>query len=92
MIDQIVALTQARRAGDGFLGKCPAHDDSKASLSFKDAGGKILLRCFTGCSFDAIREALKSRGITVAVLYIPYEPIQNPTTIYGNEDLSLIHI
>jgi Flp pilus assembly protein TadG len=31
-------------------------------------------------------QALKSRGITVAVLYIPYEPIQNPTTIYSNED------
>lgn len=31
-------------------------------------------------------QALKSRGITVAVLYIPYEPIQNPTTIYNNED------
>jgi hypothetical protein len=29
---------------------------------------------------------LKNRGITIAVLYIPYEPIQNPTTIYSNED------
>jgi len=32
-------------------------------------------------------QALKSRGITVAVLYIPYEPIQNPTTIYNSEDI-----
>ncbi|WP_298108116.1 TadE/TadG family type IV pilus assembly protein, partial [Bradyrhizobium sp.] len=31
-------------------------------------------------------QPLKNRGITVAVLYIPYEPIQNPTTIYNNED------
>ncbi len=29
---------------------------------------------------------LKNRGITIAVLYIPYEPIQNPTTIISNED------
>jgi hypothetical protein len=29
---------------------------------------------------------LKLRGITVSVLYIPYLPIQNPTTIWGNED------
>jgi hypothetical protein len=29
---------------------------------------------------------LKNRGITIAVLYIPYEPIQNPTTIFNNED------
>ena len=29
---------------------------------------------------------LKARGITVAVLYIPYEPIQNPTAVFNNED------
>ena len=29
---------------------------------------------------------LKNRGITIAVLYVPYQPIQNPTTIYNNED------
>jgi hypothetical protein len=29
---------------------------------------------------------LKDRGIIISVLYIPYQPIQNPTTIYGNED------
>jgi len=31
-------------------------------------------------------QPLKNRGITIAVLYIPYEPIQNPTTIFSNED------
>jgi Flp pilus assembly protein TadG len=30
---------------------------------------------------------LKNRGITVAVLYIPYQPIQNPTTFAGSEDI-----
>jgi hypothetical protein len=29
---------------------------------------------------------MKKRGITIAVLYIPYEPIQNPTTIFDDED------
>jgi hypothetical protein len=29
---------------------------------------------------------LKARGITIAVLYIPYEKIQNPTTVFNNED------
>jgi Flp pilus assembly protein TadG len=29
---------------------------------------------------------LKDRGITVAVLYIPYQTIQNPTTVFNNED------
>jgi Flp pilus assembly protein TadG len=31
--------------------------------------------------------ALKNRGITIAVLYIPYMPIQNPTTFANSEDI-----
>lgn len=30
--------------------------------------------------------AIKNRGITLAVLYVPYVPIPNPTTIWGDED------
>ena len=29
---------------------------------------------------------MKARGITVAVLYIPYQPIANPSTIFNDED------
>jgi hypothetical protein len=29
---------------------------------------------------------MKTRGITVAVLYIPYQPIADPSTIFNNED------
>jgi Flp pilus assembly protein TadG len=29
---------------------------------------------------------IKNRGITMAVLYIPYQPIQDPSTIFSNED------
>jgi Flp pilus assembly protein TadG len=29
---------------------------------------------------------LKDRGIIISVLYIPYQKIQNPTTIFNNED------
>jgi Flp pilus assembly protein TadG len=30
---------------------------------------------------------LKNRGITIAILYIPYEPIQYPTTFANSEDI-----
>jgi hypothetical protein len=30
---------------------------------------------------------LKNRGITIAILYIPYEPIVNPTTFANSEDI-----
>ncbi len=32
---------------------------------------------------------LKNRGITVAVLYIPYQPIQNPTNFANGEDYAV---
>jgi len=38
--------------------KCPAHEDRAASLSWRFADGKALVRCFAGCSFDEIRAAL----------------------------------
>lgn len=31
-------------------------------------------------------QAMKTRGITVAVLYIPYQTISDPSTIWSNED------
>ncbi|WP_298428600.1 pilus assembly protein TadG-related protein [Rhodoblastus sp.] len=30
--------------------------------------------------------AIKNRGVTLAVLYVPYVPIPNPTTIWNDED------
>jgi Flp pilus assembly protein TadG len=38
----------------------------------------------TGAS--SVCKPLKDRGITISVLYIPYQFIQNPTTIFNNED------
>lgn len=37
---------------------CPAHEDKRASLSWKiGEGGKLLVHCFAGCTFDEIRAA-----------------------------------
>lgn len=35
---------------------------------------------------NSLCKPLKDRGITISVLYIPYQTIQNPTTIFNNED------
>ena len=29
---------------------------------------------------------MKARGITIAILYIPYQPIADPSTIFNDED------
>jgi len=33
--------------------------------------------------------ALKNRGITIAILYIPYQPVQNPTSFANGEDYAV---
>ena len=37
---------------------CPAHADTDRSLSVKESDGKVLVKCFAGCTFDEIRDAL----------------------------------
>lgn len=63
VIEEIIRLTRARPSGDGYVGRCPSHDDSAPSLSFRESGGRLLLKCFKGCSFESIREALKAQGV-----------------------------
>ena len=44
--------------------RCPAHDDRSPSLSLKVGdGGKLLLKCFAGCEYSAIKAALEERGL-----------------------------
>lgn len=52
---------KAKRTGAGWAAKCPAHDDHRASLSIGEGeDGRLLLKCFAGCEFDAI---LKAAGV-----------------------------
>jgi putative DNA primase/helicase len=52
-------LKAVRRASNGWLARCPAHEDHSPSLSIRESNGKILLHCFAGCAVGAICEALK---------------------------------
>jgi putative DNA primase/helicase len=52
------AFDGAKQQGAGWLARCPAHDDSTASLSISTGeGGRILLHCHAGCTFDSITRA-----------------------------------
>ena len=59
---------------------------------------KLVARLIAGCSpyhnsattiptASLLHHASKNRGITIAVLYIPYETIQNATTFANSEDI-----
>src|SRR6266851_2738687 len=53
---------RSAEAGCG-LTHCPAHDDRNPSLSVTEPEGKVLLKCFAGCTQDAVIEELRSRGL-----------------------------
>lgn len=42
---------------------CPAHADSKPSMSISERDGRLLVHCFAGCPQEAVLEALKARGL-----------------------------
>ena len=54
-------LSGVRRGGQGFVAKCPTHNDEKQSLSVAEDQGRILIKCFAGCETKSIVEKL---GIT----------------------------
>jgi putative DNA primase/helicase len=51
-------LDGVRNQSKGWVARCPAHEDKKASLSINEGEKGVLLKCFVGCSTSAICEAL----------------------------------
>jgi len=52
---------------DQYTALCPGHHDTVPSLSLKEDDGKILVRCFAGCSLDQILVGL---NLTTADLFL----------------------
>jgi hypothetical protein len=66
--ENFAELVYARRSGPArWMARCPAHADHSPSLSIT-AGrdGRVLVRCFAGCSLGAI---LRSAGLTIQDLF-----------------------
>lgn len=55
--------TCGSRSGDGFKTHCPTHQDETPSLQVSERDGKILVKCFGGCSQEAVIEALRDRNL-----------------------------
>jgi putative DNA primase/helicase len=59
-------LQGVKRNGNGWMALCPAHADNNPSLSINEGKGKILLKCFAGCTMEAICGAA---GIEISELF-----------------------
>ena len=59
-LERVLAkLPGAKRQGNSYKAKCPAHDDLQASLSVSAGDdGRVLLKCFAGCEPKAVVERL----------------------------------
>jgi hypothetical protein len=64
------ALTGVRRTGPGrWSAVCPAHEDRRPSLSVREADdGKLLVKCWAGCSVD---EVVAGLGLRMEDLFPP---------------------
>jgi hypothetical protein len=65
----LAKLPDAKKAGNGWSARCPAHDDRRASLSVAEGDdGRALLKCHAGCDTAAILAAI---GLKKADLFPP---------------------
>ena len=59
-IDRALERLESVKAHNGYYkALCPAHDDKAPSLSVSEGDdARVLIKCFAGCSFGAVVEAL----------------------------------
>jgi len=62
--EPIAKALGGRKAGSGWIARCPAHDDRNPSLSLSmGKDGKVLLHCHAGCDQAQVIDALRARGL-----------------------------
>jgi hypothetical protein len=94
-VDTIGKALNGQPKGNGYLCSCPvpAHGqgrgDRNPSLAVSEsADGRLLMRCFAGCTFDDIRAELEARGLldNKPSLVNHRKPIERPTVISHTPD------
>ena len=58
------ALGGEKKTPEGYVCKCPCHDDKSASLSLTESSsGKLIVNCFAGCKWEDVIEELARRNL-----------------------------
>jgi putative DNA primase/helicase len=62
--EAIATALGGRKAGNGWMARCVAHQDRKPSMHISEGqNGKLLVHCFAGCSQDQLFEGLRLEGL-----------------------------
>ena len=61
--EQIAGRLHGRKSGDGWIARCPAHEDRSPSMSLREVSGKVLVHCHAGCEQRDVVNALESREL-----------------------------
>ncbi len=67
----LARLKDVKRSGRRWSAPCPAHRDSKPSLSITERAGRILIHCHAGCTPEAV---CRAAGIEVSDLFADDRP------------------
>lgn len=74
IISDLTARLKAKASHGHWMARCPAHDDRTPSLQISEGpDGRILLKCFAGCSIDDITNVL---GIATRDLFPAHDKAQ----------------
>ena len=68
---RITAMLGGRWYGRYGAACCPAHQDTRPSLTITDAPGRLLLHCKAGCGFTDVLTALRWKGVLEGINRMP---------------------
>lgn len=55
---QLIQRARCRSGSPWWDGRCPAHNDHRSSLSWRDGDRGLIVECHAGCEFGSIADAL----------------------------------
>jgi 5S rRNA maturation endonuclease (ribonuclease M5) len=75
MNELLKKLKKVKKTSNGYQALCPAHDDTRPSLSITERNGYVLVHCFAGCD---VQKILKALDLPVSVLFPKKKKIVYP--------------
>ena len=80
-------LEDVRPTGQGYVARCPAHEDREASLGVAESDEGILVNCYAGCPTDSVLDALNLKWSDLFFKSTAVDYAE-PEAIYDYEDIN----